>query len=66
VSKFGVGTLGESLLGHSQESPDAIEGISTSASVTKDVLLYPSPHLIKASVGQLYQVEWIGYHGSVW
>ncbi len=52
-----VGTLGELLLGHIQESPDAIEWIPTPASVTKDVLLYPSPHLIKASVGDSNDVK---------
>ena len=31
MSKFGVGTLGELLLGHIKESPDAIEWIAASA-----------------------------------
>ena len=52
-----VGTLGELLLGHIQESPDAIERIPASASVTKDVLLYSSPRLVKASVGDSNDVK---------
>ena len=57
TSEFIVGTLGELLLGHIKESPDAIERIPTSASVTKDVLLYSSSRLIKTSVGDSNDVK---------
>jgi len=65
ASKFDVGILGESLLCHGQEFADPIEGIPASASVAKDVVLYPSSRLVKASVGELDQVKWIGHDRSV-
>ncbi|MCI2976518.1 MAG: hypothetical protein MP439_10675, partial [Ferrimicrobium sp.] len=45
-----------SLLCRGQEFADPIEGIPASASVAKDVVLYPSSGLVKASIGELYPI----------